>query len=199
FNQSARIVSVQGYTPLPDLEDLVVRTIHVGPKYFETLRVPLLGRDFGPRDNENAPRVAVINQTMARHYFSNDSPLGKRFGLGGPETSGQIEIVGMVQDSKVDSLREQTPRLAYLPFLQHQLFGMTIVVRTMGNPTNLVSAIRHEIRAVDKNLLVFDVKTLSQQVDGSLIQERLVATLSSFFGLLGLVLASVGLYGTMSY
>jgi len=90
-----------------------------------------MGRDFRPQDGENASKVAIINQTMAWHY-PNDSPIGKRFGFKGLEARGQIEIVGVAQDSKNDSLREQTPRLVYLPFLQDELFGMTFVVRHYG-------------------------------------------------------------------
>src|SRR5437867_4404207 len=84
-----------------------------------SISVPLLmGHDFRPQASENAPKVAIINQTMARHYFPNDSPIGKRFGFKGLEARGQIEIVGVAQDSKNNSLREQTTRLVYLPFLQ---------------------------------------------------------------------------------
>jgi len=192
-----RHISVTGLSPRSDSSDLAVRTIPIGPRYFETLGIPLLrGRDFGLEDSEKARRVAVVNQAMASYYFPNDSPIGKRFELGG---SGATEIIGVVRDSKYDNLREEAQRVVYLPFLQDQLSGMTLVVRAVSNPSSLISAIRHEIHTIDNRLPVFDVKTLEQQVDGSMVQERLIATLSGVFGVLALLLASIGLYGIMSY
>ena len=196
----ALTISVQGYTARSDFEDIVVRVNQAGPGFFETLRTPLLlGRDFAPQDDQNAPKVAVVNETMARHYFPSVNPIGKRFGLGGPETSGQIEIVGVVKDSKYNDLREQTPRLVYVPLFQSGLGDATFAVRTLVNPAGVVATVRREVQALDKNLPIYNIKTLTQQVDESLVQERTVSTLSSLFGLLALLLASVGLYGVVSY
>jgi predicted permease len=195
-------VSVQGYAPTSN-EGMLIERNAVGPKYFETMGTPiLLGREFGPGDDGNAPKVAIINQTMARTYFADDNPIGKRIGLYGQGwENNQTEIVGVVKDSRYDNLR-RTPRpLVYTPFLQRDsnLEGMTFMVRTVTNPVSLMDRVRREVQALDKNVPLFNVKTLTAQVETSLIQERLIATLSGFFGLLALLLACVGLYGIMSY
>jgi predicted permease len=194
-----QIVAVQGYTPRPD-EDIAVHQNNVGPGYFKTLGIPvLLGREFTDRDAAGAPGVAVINQTMARYYFGTQNPIGKRFGLGPPETAGSLEIVGMVQDAKYNDLREQPPRMAYIPFLQSGAGRMTFEISTATDPASVVVPFREAVRAADKNIPVFNIRTLTQQVDESLVQEGLVATLSGLFGLLALLLACIGLYGIMSH
>jgi predicted permease len=136
---------------------------------------------------------------MARKYFGETNPLGQRFGFGGPETGGQIEIVGVARDAKYTDLRRETPPTVYTPYQQETPGQVNFAVRTAGDTGALTASIREAVRDVDKNLPLFNVKTQSQQADESLAQERLFATLSSFFGLLALLLASIGLYGVMSY
>jgi len=192
-------LSVEGYTPQPN-EDRSVRTEVVSPKYFETMGIPLrLGRDFSWQDGENTPKVAVINESMAHYYFSNANPIGKRFGWGETKNSTEIEIVGVAKDAKYDSLREQTPHMIYFPFLQNAKYLWVLAVHTVGKPSDVAAAIRQEVKSVDPSLPVTNVATLAEQVDESLRPERLIAKLSGLFGLLGLLLAAVGLYGTMSY
>jgi predicted permease len=200
---------VQGRTPHPD-ENItdgqgtswnVPAKSEVGPRFFETLGISILrGRDFGPQDTEQAPKVAVINETFARYYFGNDDPIGRRFGSD-PEISGAVEIVGVVKDAKYDNLREQIPRTFYVPYLQApgSWRETNFQIRTVGDPSRIVAAVRQAVQAVDKNLPVTNLKTLATQVDESLMQERLIGTLSGFFGLLSLVLAAIGLYGLMAY
>src|SRR5690348_1667862 len=198
--RAGRNVSLPGYIPRDD-EDASVQMNVVGPRFFETLGMPLLlGRDFTSQDSQSAPRVAVINETMARHYFGASNPLGQRFSLSG--TSGQIEIVGVVRDAKYHSLRELTPRMVFLPFLQvppSSLERMTYEVRAAGNPTSVIAAIRQVVRSMDKDLPLYGVNTVSEQVNESLMPERLIATLSALFGILALVLACIGLYGIIAY
>src|SRR4029453_113024 len=141
----------------------------------------------------------VVNESMARRYFGSENAIGKRFGLGGPENSGRIEIVGGGKDAKYISLREEPRRGSYLPFLQHPAPLTQLEVRTAGIPSAIAASIRHAARAVDKNLPVLEVTTLAAQVDSSLIRERLFARLSSAFGLLPAVLSCVGLYGLTAY
>jgi predicted permease len=192
-------ISVQGYTPTPN-ETLHTFANAVGPTYFETMGMSLrLGRAFTPHDNENAPKVAVVNESMARRYFGSENAIGRRFGLGGPENSGKIEIVGVVRDAKYTSLREAPRAMTYVPFLQYPAPLTGLEVRTAGIPSALAGSIRQAIQAVDKNLPVLEVTTLADQVDSSLIQERLFAKLSSAFSLLALALSCVGLYGLMAY
>jgi predicted permease len=192
-------ISVQGHTAQPDDEnDAKVNT--VGARFFETMEMPILvGRGLSVRDDEHAPKVAVINQMMARKYFGGEIPLGRRFGFGGPETSEQIEIVGVARDAKYTGMREEVEPTVYLPYPQSIPRWATFIVRTSGNPTPMTASIREAVHEVDSNLPLFDVKTQSQQADESLAEERLFARLSSCFGLLALLLACIGLYGVMSY
>ena len=174
----------------------------VGPRYFETIRTPiLLGRDFGPRDSGSTGKVAIINQAMARYFFGNVNPIGRRFGWGraGDANRQEFEIVGVVKDSKYETLRETVPRTAYLDCFQSPLGGMTFVVRTLVRPAALAPQIRLEILAIAKDLRIGSFSTLEEHVDRSLGQERLMATLSALFGALAVLVASVGLYGIMAY
>jgi predicted permease len=192
-------ISLQGNARRPNEDDYVYINT-VAANFFETMEMPiLLGRSLSPRDDAHAPKVAVINQTMAGKYFGEENPIGRRFGLGGPETSGQIEIVGVARDAKYTDLRQETPPTAYTPHQQETPGQVNFAVRTSGDPDALAASIREAVREVDRNLPLFDLKTQTQQAAESLVQERLFATLSTFFGLLALVLASIGLYGVMSY
>src|SRR5215813_423612 len=148
----------------------------VVPEYFETVGMTILrGRGLTAQDDENAPRVAVINETFARYYFVEENPIGRRFGLS-PETSGQIEIVGVVKDAKYESLREPALRTYYVPYFQFsdRWRATTSQIRTAANPTGVIAAVRQATREVDANLPLFNIKTLAKQVDESLAQERLI-------------------------
>jgi predicted permease len=172
----------------------------VRANFLETMSVPVeLGRSLREQDDARAPKAAVVNQTFARRYFSNQNPIGQRFGFS-PETASQIEIVGVAGNAKYDSLREETPPTIYVPWLQEARVGqMNFEVRTVGDPAPLLPAIRQAVREVDGNLPLFDVKTQVEQASQSLAQERLFATLLSFFGLLALLLAALGLYGVIAH
>lgn len=168
----------------------------------------MLGRDFRGLDNENAPKVAIVNETFARHFFGEQDgvqrALGQMLGLSVDQNLGQFEIVGVAKDSKQRTLSEPPVSVVYFPFWQADLppslLGhMTLEVRTAGEPSAMTNAIRHELLAVEKNLPICGVKTLTQQVQESLAGECLFAWLVSLFGLLALLLASVGLYGLVAY
>jgi predicted permease len=194
-------ISVPGYTPKSG-EKLNVFVLPVGQNFFETMQIPLLlGRGIGPHDDENAPKVAVINETMARHFFNNENPIGRQFVLGGPTSTNRVEIVGVTKDAKYYKLRGETPATVYQPFRQtlDSIGQMHFEVRTAGDPRALIPAVRQVIQRLDRNLPLYDTKTQSEQVDELLLQERLFARLSVFFGLLALLLACVGLYGLLSY
>jgi putative ABC transport system permease protein len=158
------------------------------------------GRDFNERDDENAPRVAVVNEAFACYYFGDDSPIGHAIDRG-KEDGGLAEIIGVVKDAKTNDIRERTPRTFYVPFLQDRSSWRetTFEVRTDIDPLGVASSIRRELQGIDTNLPVFRIRTLEDQVDESLGQERLVTALASLFGALAIVLASLGLYGVMSY
>jgi predicted permease len=195
-------VFVQGHLPGTN-EDTTTLWNLISPNFFRTLEIPLLqGRDVTRQDDSTAPKVAIINEAMARFYFGNAHAIGRRLSLISPG-GGEIEIVGVAGDAKYRSLREPTPHMLYLPYLQRPAgsleFDMTGEIRTAGNPESLAGAVRQVIRGIDSNVPIPVFTTLAEEVDNSLAQERLVAELSSLFGLLALILASIGLYGVMTY
>jgi len=149
--------------------------------------------------------VGIINESMARRFFKNENPIGRRFSFDigdcPPETICRYEIIGVVKDVKYTSLRNEGRPMFYLPFTQSDTRGgqMTLVVRTAGDPASIITAVRREARAIDPAAPMFEVETLDTQVAASLREERLLATLSSGFGLLALLLSCLGLYGILSY
>ena len=192
---------VQETTPQSGKEKKQVRVNVVGPNYFKTLQTPLLsGRDFNAADGTGAPKVAIINERMARGYFGGTNPIGRHVSAPGWEAEASwFEIVGVAQDMKTRSLREQTEPMLYLPLYQAPEGLATFEVRTAIHPLSVTNAIRRVVNATDSRVPIYDVKTLNERVDESLVQERLVASLSGLFGLLALTLAGVGLYGLMTY
>jgi predicted permease len=146
-------------------------------------------------DRESGQKAVIVNETFARDYFGEPYPIGRRFGYNA--TGDEFEIVGVVKDAKQKSLREKTGPTIYDPG-----FGQgdtTFQLRTAADPNRIIPAVRQAAREIDANLPLFNIKTLATQVDESLAQERLISTLSSFFGLLSLLLAGIGLYGILAY
>ena len=174
----------------------------VSPGYFRTLRIPVLaGRDFNAQDRATAPQVAIVNRAVARRFYPNLDPVGRFFRL--DEDQGKlgppIQIVGVVGDSKYLSLREEAYPCAYFPLSQMPGFGgPTFMIRTGAQPEAVLSLIRESVAAVDRSILL-EFNTLDRQVEDSLVQERVLATLSCFFGGLALLLAAIGLYGVISH
>jgi predicted permease len=172
----------------------------VGPEYFETVGMTILrGRGFTAQDHEKEPHVAVVNETFARHYFGGDNELGHRISFAPGES--EVEIVGVVKDAKYDNLREPPTPIYYVPYVQNPHFwrGTTFHIRTAADPTRIIAAVRQAVREIDANLPLFNIKTLATQIDETIVQERLIGTVSSFFGLLSLLLAAIGLYGVLAY
>ncbi|MBO0727486.1 MAG: ABC transporter permease, partial [Blastocatellia bacterium] len=171
----------EGRASLPENEINVFQQ-RVRWNYLQTMGITLLaGRSFTPQDDARAPRVAVINQTMARRFFGDENPLGKRFGLGRAENSGQIEIVGVARDSRYREPRRDDTSTVYLPFPQVPLAMTTFTVKTAGDLMPMTAAIRAAVREVDKDLPLFDVKTQTEQMDQSLAKERFFPKLIGFF------------------
>ncbi len=181
-------------------EDKTVRVQQVSPGYFTTLGIQLIaGRTFAESDKLGAPEVAVINESMAKYYFGDQSPIGRRFGWIADE-SRKIEIVGVVRDAKYDNLRERTPRMLYQSFLQNAVSPNFFYVRlSHASSPNTVSSIRGAVKEVDRGVPVIGADTLAGEVDKTLQLERLVAELCTFFASLAVLLAAVGLYGMMMY
>jgi predicted permease len=144
--------------------------------------------------------VIVVNQAFAKRFFPNESPVGKRLGFNA-NSSTQIEIVGVAGDTKYTSLRDEIKPNIYMPWAQNLRFAgaMAFAVRATGEPGALVAAVREAVRSVDSNLPLTRIKTQAEQADQSLRMERLFARLLTFFGLLALLLAGIGLYGVMAY
>ena len=198
-NQWGMTVRIDGYQSTEG-EDMNPSVDGVGPRYFSTMGIPLVsGREFNEKDVQGAPRVAIINETMARRYWGDTSPIGRRFGFGRQQAT-DIEIVGVVKDVRSQELRAEAPRFVYIPYLQDEsLTQLTYYVRAEGDESAVATAIRQTVQRLDPNLPVFDLKPMEIQVGESLFVERMVAALSVAFGALATVLAAIGLYGVMSY
>ena len=191
---------VPGYEPK---ESDVARTDEnwIGAGYLSTMGIPLLsGREITAQDGPNSPLVAVVNEPFAQLYLEGRDPIGRRFSFGRNKAAKQVEIVGVVRDTKHAGLREKRGPFAYLPYSQHDsIMGMTFYVRTLQDAATIGPSLRAIVREVDPNLPVFDMKTIDRQIDESMFADRLVAMLATFFGLLATLLSAIGLYGVMSY
>jgi predicted permease len=196
----------------PQDQESVADVLGVGPNFFETLHIPFLaGRGFNASDFKvaaansgmtpsSARTPVIVNQAFVQKYLGKENPLGKEFGESAGDAirpaSAGYEIIGVVRDAKYNSLRRDIQAMMYTP---QSAGGASFELRTAADPQAILPAIREVVAQVNTNLPLFDVKTESEQIDRSLFQERLVARLSGFFGLLALVLACVGLYGLLSY
>ncbi|HEU4930624.1 MAG TPA: ABC transporter permease [Pyrinomonadaceae bacterium] len=171
----------------------------IGPRYFQTMGIPLLqGRDFNAQDTEDHPRVVIVNEAFVRRHFPNEDAIGKRLSFSGPEGPWR-EIVGVVRTSKYFSLGEAPTPVAYSPLSQNHETGMTLHVRASVDPTTIAGAIRNEVQSLEKNLPLGNPERMSDRVANSLYAPRMGAILLAVFGGLALLLASIGLYGVMSF
>jgi predicted permease len=181
--------------------DATVGANMVGPNFFATSGTPLLmGREFSARDRAGAPLVAIVNEAFAREYFPGQNPLGQRFGDRGPRSAGTFEIIGVVKDAR--SFRLRVPPY---PTIFHSLWqygpvpAYVLHVRVMEDPGIMAASIRRSIQNIDPGLVVYGVRTMTEQISGTLLQERTFATLCALFGALALGLCCVGLYGITSH
>jgi predicted permease len=232
-------IAVPGRVPL-SAEDPVCYVLPVGPKFAETMGISLLaGRDFSAQDERSvesgtggeeagkksgqvssaAPQVPVsvlINQSMARLFFADENPIGKRFTQEGGTTTeaSQFEVIGVVRDAKYSNLRDPAPKTFYVPYFQRrnnnqpnnapglQPYGMQpplFELRTFGELSGIRVAIENALQQLDPKLRAVGLQTMSALIDGSVTQERFLAQIASFFSLFALLLASIGLYGIMSH
>ena len=174
---------------------------NVAPDYLRTMEIPLKrGRDFNAQDTAAAPGVAVVNETLARKLWPGENPIGKRFSMPkGMTGRAMVEVVGVAADSKYRTLFERPRLYMYVPFAQNFSAAMRLHVRASGDPEALRAAVAREVQTLDRNLPLSGVKTLSEQLNNSLTEQRVAATLVAVFGLLALALAAIGLYGLLAY
>ncbi len=194
-------VTVEGYAARSG-EDMNPWVNYVSPGYFSTMKIPLrAGRDFTDLDAAGKARVVIVNEKFARHYFGDRSPLGRHIGEGGdPGTKTDIEIIGVVGDTKYETAREEPPRQVFYAYQQRKTAGaVAAYVRTDRGSAQMFPALREAVRQMDPNLPIFMMKTQEHQRDDSLAVERLSASLSVAFGVLASVLAAVGVYGVMAF
>ena len=190
-----RMTAVEGYQPKPN-EDVELNTNIIGLNYFNTMGIPIVaGRDFNAQDRTGSPAVVIVNEVFARRYVGGNA-LGKRLRFG----SGQFrEIVGVVRNAKYRNLREEPLPFIYTPFAQEPQTGMTLIVRTAGDPSALVGAVRNEVSAINKDVPLFAVQTMTERIDDQLATDRVIAVLLSVFGGCALLLAAIGIYGVVGY
>jgi len=174
----------------------------VSPNYFSTMRIPLLsGREFNAGDTATNTKVAIINEAMVKEFFPKRNPIGVHFGMGsGDDVKLNIEIVGVVKDTKESHVRDTDRPYFYQPYSQFgKLFGMSFYVRSQQDPLLIANAMRETVRGANANLPIYDLKTVQRVVDEDLFAERVVAGLSVAFGGLAALLAALGIYGVLAY
>jgi predicted permease len=173
----------------------------VGPGFFETVGILVLaGREFGTQDQPNSLPVAIVNRALARKFFGDKNPIGERFGITGPGSSGQIEIVGMIADAKYGGLREQLRPMFYMPLLQHlEERPYEVHVRTASDPSAVIAAVRREIQNMDQDISIYPARTIPEVIQRLLQHDRMFAILASAFGLMALLLTAIGIYGVVAY
>jgi predicted permease len=171
----------------------------VSPSYFETTGIHLLhGRGFASTDNKSSPKVAIVNQAFERHYCGDGDPIGLQFSYADNEPD-RFQIVGVVADARVNDIREEAPPIIYFAIAQNPGNIDGLEVRTEADPTWIAAQARQVVTDVDPRIPIVSIATLNQQVQDNLAQPRLIARLTTIFGLLALSLACLGLYGVMSY
>jgi putative ABC transport system permease protein len=192
-------VVIEGYIPRDENERIAINHSIVGHDYFQTMNTPIVeGRAFTDRDNERAPRVVIVNETMARHYWPNQNPIGKRIHLDDAQ-SPALEVVGVAKDGKYLFLGEPPTEYLFLPFQQNYRGQMTLIARAAGRPEAVAASIRQEVANIDGELPVYSVKTMPKFLDRLLNGPKSVAVMVSIFGVIALLMAAVGLYGVISY
>jgi putative ABC transport system permease protein len=195
------LLLVEGRTPPPPGAEPKASTRVVSSTYFRTMGVSLLnGRDFSDRDSESSPGVIIINNALANRLFTGQDPIGHRIAFAGEEPH-PYEIIGIVDDERVGALDEEAVSVVYRPYEQSPWTRLNLVVRTPGDPQSIVNAVRGEIRTLDQDLAIYSVAAMDQLVADtpSTFLRRYPALLMTVFAAIALILATVGIYGVISY
>jgi putative ABC transport system permease protein len=197
-------ITLAGYTAKEN-EDMNVESPNVSPGYFLTMGMPLLaGRDFTEKDRDGTQKVAVVNESFARHYFAEpQQAVGHYYCKGGGDVKPDTEIIGVVKDAKHTGVRQEITRTIFTPYLQEaeeaDPGAMTYYVRTWQSPESAEATLRRAMQTLDSKLVLDNFRTMQEQIDDNLIAERVIATLASAFGVVAVLMAAVGLYGVLAY
>lgn len=196
-----RSLTVEGYPVLPVGQAPMIQHTVVTPGYFRTMGISLLaGRDFTDADAKGSPDVTIVDERLAREYWPNDTPIGKRVRFGPPEDNEPWHtVIGVVSAVRHQRVQEDTRKSVYLPHLKMPVTGMSLVARTSSDPKDLVAAIRREVAQLDRDLPVSEIATMEEVVAESIWQPRLYATLFTVFAGGALILALIGIYGVMAF
>jgi len=213
-SESGTAIEVEGFRPSSD-KDRGSRFDQVAPNYFEAVGIPVLkGRGFNVKDDENAPKVAVINQSFVKRFFKpGENPIGRRFGSPGPQSSGDFEIVGVVEDTAYNSATWKDHHMYFLPMTQRvresarkhpieedtSLYAGAIVIQTDHPMGNMQSIARQTLSAINPNLSVVKFQTFDEQIADRFTEDRMITRLMTLVSVLALLLATVGLYGVTAY
>jgi predicted permease len=194
---------MQGVPSTPENTEVLLNNV-IGTEYLNTVGIPTVaGRNFTAQDTATGPHVAMVNETLARRFFPNQSPLGHRFCICDPaHDQGKpfdIEIVGVVRDSRYVSMGESQQMAAYFPYTQRNQYFGNFSVRATTSPAVLIPAVRRAIAEANPNIAIAQVVPLADQVQGSIATQRLIGLLSAFFAILAVFLAAIGVYGLISY
>jgi len=199
-NNMSTSITAEGYQASED-EDTQCELNLISPGYFQTMGVPLVaGREFTRTDHADAPKVAIVNEAFAKYFFQNQSPIDRHIVQSKGNAKPDIQIVGVVRNSKHSSLREKTARFYYLPYLQQPTGGrIAFFVRTTRDDTTLPNDVRSLMREIDLSIPIINLGWMQARVEESVYIDRLVAWLGGALGALAALLSAVGLYGVVAY
>jgi len=195
-------VFVVGDQPVLDRSQIPIAAFNpVSPEYFQTMGIQLLqGRSFTEADGPKSPEVAVINETMARHFWPNENPIGKRLKQGWPEwTTPWREVIGVVADVKLNGVIATTPLHVYLPLAQEGMASVYLAVRTKQEPQTVAASVQSALHSLDSQITIYRVRTMDEQLNGAVVSQRAAMILLSAFALVAMLLAAVGIYGVISW
>jgi putative ABC transport system permease protein len=193
--------AIEGQDPAQQREQRVAYFVRVSPDYFKAFDIPLLnGRLFNSSDTADSTGVTLINKTFARRFFQGVDPIGKRINLTNERDPDWSQIVGVVDDVKYNGLAEEVQPAIYQPTVQAPSWGMALIVKTdVADPLSLTPAIREKVKQIDPELPIANIKTIDDRVDFAMADSRFRTTLIALFAAVALVLASIGVYGVISY
>jgi predicted permease len=193
-------LTVEGFSRDPNADTHSMFNV-VGPGYFRMLGVPLVaGREFAERDTLGGPKVAVVNEQFAKHFFGNQNPIGRKFARGAGDVTLDIEIVGVVRDSHYSGVKQSPPKVYFTPWRQQENIGaMSFYVRTALPTSQMLAQTRQVMSSLDADLPLENMRTLEEQVRANIRSDRIVLQLSGIFASLATLLAMLGLYGVMAY